>query len=97
MLKGIVSLLNKTWFALFHQLCSTKSGRSYLKEKQVYLIVRELHVQERDREVADTCDKLVHMLISDEPPTEMDNLAEVVIPEDIARKFSMPLATSCVS
>lgn len=79
------------------KLCSTKSGRSYLKEKQVYLIVRELHAQERDREVADTCDKLVHMLISDEPPTEMDNLAEVVIPEDIARKFSMPLATSCVS
>lgn len=78
-----------------HQLCCTKGVRSYLKEKQVYLIVRELHTQEKDEEVDDTCEKLVHMLISDEPPSEMDNLAEVVIPEDIARKFTM--SPACVS
>ncbi|KAL5477998.1 hypothetical protein EMCRGX_G024871 [Ephydatia muelleri] len=77
------------------KLCCTKGGRSYLKEKQVYLIVRELHTQEKDEEVDDTCEKLVHMLISDEPPSEMDNLAEVVIPEDIARKFTM--SPACVS
>ena len=86
-----VDLLNRVIFVPF-QLCCTKRGRSYLREKQVYLVIRELHLQERDEEVGDTCEKLVHMLISDEPPSEMDNLAEVVIPDDIAKKLLTPPA-----
>lgn len=68
------------------QLCSTKHGREYLREKQTYLIVRELHKWEKDPEVATACENLVHILIADEPEPGMENLEEVELPEGFAEK-----------
>ena len=63
------------------QLCSTKFGRLYLRSKQVYLIMRELHKWEKDAAVKETCETLVSILISDEPEPGMDNLHEVEPPQ----------------
>lgn len=49
-------------------LCTTKQGREYLREKQVYVIVRELHKAMDVEEVADLCDRVVQMLKRDEAP-----------------------------
>ena len=62
------------------QLCSTKFGRNYLRSKQVYLIMRELHKWEKEPEVLETCEALVSILISDEPEPGMENLLEVELP-----------------
>ena len=64
------------------QLCSTKHGRLYLKSKQVYLIMRELHKIEEDPDVMQTCETLVSILIADEPEPGMENLHEVQLPDD---------------
>ena len=49
-------------------LCTTKQGREYLREKQVYAIVRELHKAMDVEKVADLCDRVVQMLKRDEAP-----------------------------
>ena len=69
-------------FTTHMQLCSTKYGRLYLKSKQVYLIMRELHKSEEDPDVQQTCEALVSILISDEPEPGMENLHEVELPDD---------------
>ena len=63
------------------QLCSTKFGRVYLRSKQVYLILRELHKWEKEPEVLQTIENLVGILISDEPEPGMENLHDVEMPE----------------
>lgn len=57
------------------QLCCTKHGRLYLREKKVYLILRELHKWEEDGGAKEACEKVVQLLIGDEP--EQDNLEEI--------------------
>ena len=59
------------------QLCCTKFGRKFLREKQTYLILRELHKWEEEVEVKNVCENLVHILIADEPESGMENLHEV--------------------
>ena len=63
------------------QLCSTKFGRGYLKSKQVYLIMRELHKWEKEAEVVQACEALVSILISDEPEPGMEDLHDVKLPD----------------
>lgn len=49
-------------------LCTTKQGREYLREKQVYAVVRELHKALDNEEIADLCDRVVQLLKRDEAP-----------------------------
>jgi len=63
-------------------LCSTKEGRLYIKKKQAYVIMRELHKWEKDAEVSAICHKCIDMLIADEPEPGMHNLHEVKLPEN---------------
>lgn len=53
----------------------------YLRSKQVYLILRELHKWEKEPEVLQTIENLVGILISDEPEPGMENLHDVEMPE----------------
>nr|CAB3252703.1 protein HGH1 homolog [Phallusia mammillata] len=65
-------------------LCADKPGRTYLKSKNVYLIIRELHKwvqQNKEDDVSETCEKLVQILISDEPDEGSENLLTCEIPE----------------
>ncbi|KAM3877810.1 protein HGH1 homolog [Diretmus argenteus] len=68
-------------------LTATKSGRLTLKKKNVYPIVRELHRWEKDAHVGAACEKLIQVLIGDEPEPGMENLMEVQIPEDVEDKL----------
>lgn len=65
------------------QLCSTKSGRKYIKENNAYVIIRELHKWESDENVIKVIENLVQILIGDEPVDNMANLLEVHVPDEI--------------
>jgi hypothetical protein len=69
-------------------LSSRKDCRAYVKEKNTYVITRELYNWEKDELVKETCEKLVNILISDEPEPGLENLHEVVIPDSLSQKFS---------
>ncbi|KAM6972863.1 protein HGH1 homolog [Aplochiton taeniatus] len=68
-------------------LTATKLGRVTLREKNVYPIMREFHRWEKDPHVAAACEKLIHVLIGDEPERGMENLMEVEIPEEVELKL----------
>ncbi|XP_061641155.1 protein HGH1 homolog isoform X1 [Phyllopteryx taeniolatus] len=68
-------------------LAATKDGRRTLKDKNVYVVMREFHRWEKDPKVTSACEKLVEVLIGDEPERGMDNLLEVNIPEDVEEKL----------
>ena len=69
------------------QLCSSKSGRKYIRDKNAYVILRELHSGEKDPAVLLTAENLISMLISDEPAPGMEDLTKVEIPEEIEEKL----------
>ncbi|XP_077385713.1 protein HGH1 homolog isoform X2 [Festucalex cinctus] len=68
-------------------LAATKDGRRTLKDKNVYVVMREFHRWEKDPKVTTACEKLVEVLIGDEPEEGMENLLEVDIPEDVQEKL----------
>lgn len=68
-------------------LTATKVGRQILKSKNVYPIMREFHKWEKDPHVISACEKLVQVLIGDEPEVGMENLMEVEIPKDVEEKL----------
>ncbi|NXH99760.1 HGH1 protein, partial [Pachycephala philippinensis] len=69
------------------QLAATKSGRTQLRSRGSYLVLRELHNWERDPEVLSACLKLIQVLIGDEPEAGMENLLEVAVPEELQRRL----------
>ena len=69
------------------QLCSSKSGRKYIRDKNAYVILRELHSGEKDPAVLLTAENLISVLISDEPAPGMEDLTKVEIPEEIEEKL----------
>ncbi|CCG84558.1 protein of unknown function [Taphrina deformans PYCC 5710] len=54
-------------------LCSTRSGREHLRQRQTYPIIRQLHLAKGEsEEIGECCDKLVNMLMRDEDPDMPD-------------------------
>ncbi|CEP62755.1 Hgh1p LALA0_S06e03048g [Lachancea lanzarotensis] len=47
-------------------LCTTKSGRAYLREKSVYPLIRELEKNVDNNEISELCDRVVNMLMRGE-------------------------------
>ncbi|XP_031442316.1 protein HGH1 homolog [Clupea harengus] len=74
-------------FSVWLQLTATKGGRQILKNKNVYPIMREFHRWEKEPDVDATIEKLIQVLIGDEPESGMENLLEVEIPEDVQKKL----------
>ncbi|KAK1804768.1 hypothetical protein P4O66_003616 [Electrophorus voltai] len=68
-------------------LTATKVGRQIMKEKNVYPIMREFHKWEKEPQVIASCEKLVQVLIRDEPEAGMENLMEVEIPQDVEQQL----------
>ncbi|XP_075562246.1 protein HGH1 homolog [Pelecanus crispus] len=68
-------------------LTATKAGRRIVKEKGTYLILRELHRWEREPEVLAACEKLIQVLIGDEPGPGLENLLEVKVPEEVEQQL----------
>lgn len=69
------------------KLCSRKKCRNYIKEKNAYVILREYHKWEKDEKVRTVLEKLIQILISDEPEAGLENLHEVLVPEELSKKF----------
>lgn len=63
-------------------LTTEKESRMRLREVKVYPIVRELHLQNRDEEVRESCDRLVQVLMRDEEGEGQDVSKVQEIEED---------------
>ena len=63
-------------------LTSTRFGRDYLREKQVYRVVQRLHIQETDEDIKELCVTIVDMLIRDEEGPEVTELEKPKVEED---------------
>lgn len=72
---------------LLLQLCTAMECRQIIKDKNAYVILRELHKWETNEDVETSILDLVQLFIGDDPEKGMENLDEVVIPDDIAVKF----------
>ncbi|XP_069847718.1 protein HGH1 homolog [Dipodomys merriami] len=68
-------------------LTATAPGRQQVRDQGAYLILRELHGWEPEPEVQVACEKLIQVLIGDEPESGMENLLEVQVPEDVERRL----------
>lgn len=70
-----------------NQLCALKTCRRLVKDKNTYIILRELHKWEQNEANIVAIENLISVLICDEPESGLENLNEVVIPADIAAKL----------
>ncbi|XP_036159738.1 protein HGH1 homolog isoform X2 [Myotis myotis] len=68
-------------------LTATAPGRQQVRDQGAYLILRELHSWEPESDVRGTCEKLIQVLIGDEPERGMENLLEVQVPEAVERQL----------
>lgn len=69
------------------QLCGTRDGRLYVKDKNTYVIIRELHKWEGQRSNIPAIMNLIDILIGDEPEPGMENLHQLEIPDHLKEKF----------
>ena len=72
---------------LYLQLCATKPGRLFVKKKNTYIIIRELHKWETDPANDLAIQNLVDILIGDEPEEGLEDLNKIEIPEHLKEKF----------
>ncbi|XP_055375231.1 protein HGH1 homolog [Condylostylus longicornis] len=74
------------------QLCATKKHREFLRSKGTYEILREYHKWElnvgKDKKALLLCENVVDILIKKEEEIGLDNYKEIVVPEDISKKFT---------
>ncbi|KAL6267624.1 hypothetical protein P5V15_000699 [Pogonomyrmex californicus] len=70
-----------------NQLCATKVAREILREKNTYIILRELHKWEKDKSCLLACENIVDILIKTEEEIGLDNLKEVKVPSEYTEKF----------
>ncbi|EAT36130.1 AAEL011762-PA [Aedes aegypti] len=73
------------------QLCATRKGREYLRQRGTYEVLRELHKfecsPEGEKRVLVTCENVVDILIRTEDEIGEDNLKALDIPEDVISKI----------
>ena len=62
----------KTHLETLLLLTTTKEGRDELKAAKLYPIIRETHLRIEDEAVRDACDRLVQVIMRDEPGDEED-------------------------
>ncbi|XP_005086090.1 protein HGH1 homolog [Mesocricetus auratus] len=68
-------------------LTATAPGRQQIRDQGAYLILRELYNWEPEPDVRMACEKLIQVLIGDEPEAGMENLLEVQVPEDVEQQL----------
>ncbi|CAH0548664.1 unnamed protein product [Brassicogethes aeneus] len=69
------------------QLCVKKQNREFVRNKNTYIILRELHKWEKCRKALLACENLVDILIRTEEEIDKENLKDVEVPEDMHEKF----------
>lgn len=58
-----------------------------MKDSGAYLVLRELYNWEPELDVRTACEKLIQVLIGDEPECGLENLLEVQVPEDVEKQL----------
>ncbi|KAL1500794.1 hypothetical protein ABEB36_006237 [Hypothenemus hampei] len=71
------------------QLCSKKVNREFIRSKNTYVILRELHKWEKDSKVLSVCENLVDILIRTEEEIGEDNLKQLDIPDHIIDRLEI--------
>jgi len=69
------------------QLCATKTGREAMREMNVYVVLRQFHMVEKDRACLLAAENIVDILIKTEEEINIDNYKEVQVPDDVVDKF----------
>lgn len=73
------------------QLCATRKGRNYLRDKGCYEILRELHKfeisEDGDLKSLKACENVVDILIRTEDEIGHDNMKIIEIPNDVVEKI----------
>ncbi|XP_053913718.1 uncharacterized protein LOC128851137 isoform X2 [Cuculus canorus] len=64
-------------------LSATAVGRGVLRAKGTFPVLRELHRSEQEPRVLAACQKLIQVLIGDDPPPGMENLLTVEVPAEV--------------
>ncbi|XP_045468106.1 protein HGH1 homolog [Harmonia axyridis] len=75
-------------------LCTLKKNREYIRNKNTYIIMRELHKWEKDESVIGAVENLVDILIRTEEEIGKENLRDVDIPQDLEEKFRKMVANN---
>ncbi|CAG9861611.1 unnamed protein product [Phyllotreta striolata] len=70
------------------QLVTTKINREFIRDKNTYVILRELHKWEKDKRALAACENLVDILIRTEEEIGLENLKEVEVPLEFQDKFN---------
>ncbi|XP_075437658.1 protein HGH1 homolog [Ascaphus truei] len=68
-------------------LCATPEGRSVVKQRGTYLIMRALDSWETEPDMQRACERLIQVLIGDEPEPGLENLLEVIVPLEVEEKL----------
>ncbi|XP_038616583.1 protein HGH1 homolog [Tachyglossus aculeatus] len=68
-------------------LTATKAGRKLVRDQGAYLVLRELHSWEPDPSVRSACEKLIQVLIGDEPGPGLENLLEATVPPEVEQRL----------
>ena len=58
------------------------------REKNAYVILRELHKIEKNREVLLACENLVDILIKKEQEISIEKYTDVEVPDDVVEKLN---------
>lgn len=80
--------IRKLLLETLNQLCATRFGREYLRDKNAYIILRELHKWEQDPSSLMACENVVDILIKTEDEIGIDHLKSIDVPQDLEEKFS---------
>lgn len=70
------------------QLCDKRCNREFIRDKNTYIILRELHKWEQDKKAMVACENLVDILIRTEDEIGYDKLKELEISDDIQEKLN---------
>ncbi|KAG5886876.1 hypothetical protein JTB14_024733 [Gonioctena quinquepunctata] len=69
------------------QLVAKRPNREFIRNKNTYIILRELHKWEKDKKALAACENLVDILIRTEEEIGLENLKDVEVPADLQEKF----------
>jgi len=79
--------LRKMLLEALTQLCAKRHGREHLRDKNTYIILRELHKQEKNREVLLAAENIIDILIKTEEEIQIENYKEVEVPSQHLEDF----------
>lgn len=70
------------------QFCATSWGREKIRQSNIYYLLREYHRWETDPNAIKALLNLIDVIIKKEEEINVDNLKDLLVPEDLSKKFN---------